>query len=371
MLPERINLKSSDIDNEKWWLLPGCGFDVKGQVDKLKAANDFESWLSQTKEDMIGYWAEYLARFPVLPINIKFENGKIIAPKYADSLWINTVSDKERNGAVKESIEKIENFLLDSPSGSMAILTSPPGWSGFEREGNTIVYPETQTYLFRIDENGNLDAVTIITDMSLMQNEKLLEVFELYINKNPLEREQIEDITRNPIFLKATNNKKYSHKEIVREIANVKGTNFARGKITFEDILELLKDRKEIQECDQEVEQKINEFLEKAKNSPVNYEYLEYLLGKTILEIGYISNRISNKQTSRHKIDYKQELKFQQTQAGCNGGGIINTSLGPRKIDEKRILCCECPFCHKKVEAEIYDGKIHCPKCKKEAVWSN
>lgn len=42
-------------------------------------------------------------------------------------------------------------------------------------------------------------------------------------------------------------------------------------------------------------------------------------------------------------------------------------------MGEKRILCCTCPFCNKLVEAEIFDGKIHCPApprgCGKSAPW--
>jgi len=39
--------------------------------------------------------------------------------------------------------------------------------------------------------------------------------------------------------------------------------------------------------------------------------------------------------------------------------------------DKKKKLCCTCPKCHRKVEAEIYNGKIHCPKCKAEADWKD
>ncbi len=42
----------------------------------------------------------------------------------------------------------------------------------------------------------------------------------------------------------------------------------------------------------------------------------------------------------------------------------------PSKLKEGIIiLCCTCPFCNKKVEAEISDGRIHCPKCKESAPW--
>jgi hypothetical protein len=36
---------------------------------------------------------------------------------------------------------------------------------------------------------------------------------------------------------------------------------------------------------------------------------------------------------------------------------------------EKKILCCTCPFCGQRVEAEIHNGKIHCPNCQKAVDW--
>lgn len=37
--------------------------------------------------------------------------------------------------------------------------------------------------------------------------------------------------------------------------------------------------------------------------------------------------------------------------------------------ESKKTLCCTCPACKKEVEAEIKNGKIHCPKCKASADW--
>lgn len=41
--------------------------------------------------------------------------------------------------------------------------------------------------------------------------------------------------------------------------------------------------------------------------------------------------------------------------------GMIKVVSSEKEIKK----CVECPFCHNTVDAEIYDGKIHCPKCKK------
>lgn len=39
--------------------------------------------------------------------------------------------------------------------------------------------------------------------------------------------------------------------------------------------------------------------------------------------------------------------------------------------EKKKILCCTCPKCYREVKAEIYAGKIHCPKCKAKADWQD
>lgn len=54
-----------------------------------------------------------------------------------------------------------------------------------------------------------------------------------------------------------------------------------------------------------------------------------------------------------------------------SGLALTKKSLILNFSSEKKTLCCTCPFCNQQVEAEIYDGKIHCPKCKKEVNWQS
>lgn len=42
-------------------------------------------------------------------------------------------------------------------------------------------------------------------------------------------------------------------------------------------------------------------------------------------------------------------------------------AINARPLNEKKTLECTCPYCQKRVKAEIYGGKIHCPKCNKKA----
>jgi len=74
-------------------------------------------------------------------------------------------------------------------------------------------------------------------------------------------------------------------------------------------------------------------------------------------------------------IEEMQRLGFLgQHSISCAGGVSTFTNVvlnnSSLLVENKRILCCTCPYCNKQVEAEIYGGKIHCPKCNAEAPWS-
>lgn len=58
------------------------------------------------------------------------------------------------------------------------------------------------------------------------------------------------------------------------------------------------------------------------------------------------------------------------------GSGIqirlaVSSIDGKISLEVKQILCCTCPLCGQKVEAEIYNGMIHCPSCHQSRPWRN
>ena len=70
--------------------------------------------------------------------------------------------------------------------------------------------------------------------------------------------------------------------------------------------------------------------------------------------------------------------EVREIMAGCGRSGGFEVdgketaqSVADFDPNKKRILCCTCPFCQEKVEAEISGGRISCPSCKKTAKWSN
>lgn len=384
MLKEFVFTASGDSSKEdfsgnEWWLLPGTGFDVRKQVNKLRKEGDSAKWLKQTKEDINGFWLEYLARLPALPIDIKFEEvdgaRKIVGSRYAGQLWVNTASDQERDGVVRASVEKIEETLLAVAPGSVVVMTSPPGWSGYPG----ILYPDTQTYVFKIDEEGKLDAITIVSDMDLLQNKKLLEIFEIYTGGST-EKEQIKQII-NGIVLLNGKEKTYVFEDVLSEIENVLGKPQIRDKSTFADARRLIAQRKEtghfIEEGNGFVAQKIKEFEARILLSS-SFAEIEFELGKTILEISdYSKTKQTEGTRTSGRINYNQVLSDLQKVGGCNGGGkhgelkVVPTPFGPRLVVVTEILCCTCPNpkCKKQVEALVYGGKIHCPECGAEAIW--
>ena len=63
--------------------------------------------------------------------------------------------------------------------------------------------------------------------------------------------------------------------------------------------------------------------------------------------------------------------KARMMMIGCGSSGLFSVQdKGLNLMQEKTKLCCTCPFCSQKVEAEIGGGIIKCPSCKRTAPYS-
>ena len=63
--------------------------------------------------------------------------------------------------------------------------------------------------------------------------------------------------------------------------------------------------------------------------------------------------------------------KAKMMMIGCGASGLFSVAdKGLNITPEKTKLCCTCPFCSQKVEAEIGGGIIKCPSCKRTAPYS-
>jgi hypothetical protein len=374
MLTERI--KGTSLD----YVFPmaelaGTGYDVLGDIERFEKDRSVQS----ITENMKAYWAEYLVRFPVLPIPIQFDyvggRKRVIAPRYGNRLLIDTVSANERNGAVLDSTKRICDFLENQAKpGSMALFTSPVGYSGFmTRDGSPVIYRDSQTYVYMVNQGGQIDAITLVTDMSLDQNERFLEEMGgVYV-------EGAEKVVRSPLFFKEG----FDFYDVLQKIAEVKGGEFARGDKTFSDMRDLIARRGELLSLDSATNYKIYEFeawvVQNIHDTDSqSMDLLKRKIAKTVLEISHNMMVQGREEYGESRsIDYNGAFLYMQSLGGCNGGGIMEMPYGPREYEssdtEVKYLCCKCPFCKKKVIAEIYDGRIHCPKkpkgCGAWAVW--
>lgn len=177
-----------------WRLLDKTGFSITSQIDLLyesQLLNTEESeeqviqtWLDQTEEDTKGFIIEYLTQKLTFPIYLKTgvvnNERTIIAPKYGGKRMVDLVLEQERRGSVKYSLEKkIEPFLLDAPEGSIAVLTSPEGWSGLKTDmkngvGDDIIFPDSQTQIYQ-KKGEDIVGFTIRTDLSLDEHREVIK----------------------------------------------------------------------------------------------------------------------------------------------------------------------------------------------------
>lgn len=336
------------LSQDKWWLLEGTGFNVRTQIEKLikesrqkgALSEAIKVWLGQTKEDLQGFWLEYICQKLVLPIQIeKVEiKGKeqIICPRYGHQPLLETVSEQERNGAVTDSLTRIIDFLLKAPPGSMAIFVSPAGWSGLKTsEGKDISYPETQIYAYHVEKSGKIKAVTIRTDNTLAQNETFvgwLKNQELGRASSDNLQERIENVTRNPVFLEGSS-EDFGFDKLARALQIIRNSSFVLKNRTFRELLEDLKNIERISVVDQKTSALIETFADFVTNStfastPKSLELIAEKLGKTVLEIS-AAKRVLDNHLSILPLDewfYRKELDYLRTIGGCNGGGLLGLS---------------------------------------------
>jgi hypothetical protein len=367
---------SPSLENQ-WWYLSGTGFDVKLQIDKLRrdasqklslgipVSEIMADWIEQTSQDLESFRLEYILRHLVLPIKIEkiVIDGKveIVASNYGNQPLLETASEKERNGAAKESVEKIVNFLSEAKPESIAVLISPAGWSGLKNsDGQEIFYPETQIYAFYVNSLGKIEAITIRTDTTLEENETLLSFLtdnQYQKTKKTLE-ERIEAITRNPVFFQQEN---FGFLQLVQAIKLIKNSPYINGSRTFEELFWDLKNKDKLLEIDEATKQLLRNFESFAKNfsdlDPNNLEILAQKLGTTVLAISAIERKQIIPSLPFDPYLIYKELNYLRSIGGCGGGG---TTLSPNILFTYSLGGARKIF----LENTETRGK-HCGKCGK------
>jgi len=371
-------------DQDNKYLLPGVGFSVKKQVKLL--IDDYREilnkggviddvlplWLERTREDIELFCYEYPLGMFVFPNRIEVgenkEGGTVFyAPRYRKNL-MDTILPQERDGAVVEGIKRTEELFGVIPNNSCALLVSPLGESGLQDDrGSEIEYLDTQIYTYLKDQEGEVQSVTLRTDLSLGECEELI-LGAPEKRKTIWERAKI--VASTPRASVAG-----SFEEVVELLESLTGRNYQN---LYKEIDKWSKSRI----LDPKIIARMERFetlvLENISDlTPKQTRLLAIELGKTILDI-YLVIQDESGDPAGSKYSYFDALSKLQQLPGCNGGGkvtslpLIFTSFGPRLIkakmmNERASFCCRCPVCKNETTAEVYNGTIKCPLCGSEA----
>ena len=399
-------------EHKPWYCLPGTGFNVKLQIDQLE--DDLSSGVTldqsfqKIEQDIQGFKIEYLCEGLLFPIVLGKQQvegqERIVAPLYNNKLLVDTVTEQERSGAVKKSVKAVEEFLLSAPQGSIAIMTSPDGWSGYDG----ITYQDSQTYIWQVGTADQIQGFTVRTDMSLAQNRELLNFFGQDLSDCTLPKEQIIETVSKPVLIRHYDNQKaWNFQDVVDVIKHIKKSPYAYKNRYFSEIYASLKNPQALWTLDQitkrlteKLKQKFKKILSNGYTRVIRIE-LEKSLGIAVLELAqsirHPSKTLSEVEGSQilrefeeqesAAIPYAQiaayeEILYQVQQLpGCAGGGqtktIFEGTLTPREITksklpqaEKILSCVKCPFCEIIVNAIIAGGKIYCPSCENSVAYS-
>lgn len=391
-------------------VLPGTGWDMEGQLqvwakDFFQGCLEGESFpetrersLKKTGEDFWGFYWEYLKRLSLLPIYANFKKidgqRRVIAYRYGDRPYEEIVGPVEREGAVKETVEEIVTILPNLPSGSMVVMTSPPGWSNLGAD-----HPCSQTYVYKVNQN-DLEALTIRSGMDLAESEEFLAILkgeeqDSFQSALLSKKERIKKTVKNLVILDG-NEGDHDFSEVIEAIREVRrgkpllideeigldGQVAKREMRTFDQLYKQLESKDNLSLLEKRIGLIINRFEVWAKEkmndlSADSLRQLALAIGETIYRMDQAIEQFETEKDEEQRaylvyapfLDFGQkevEERLERIQAvgGCSGGGRegISPLLGiepkTKTVNgELYIECCGgyykkgtiCPTCGKKI----------------------
>jgi len=372
---EVTRIKSEPLQsNTPWYYLAGTGFYVREQIAQImrglhgevtqnkKLSDVIDGEMLKVREDITSFEQEYLRQLLLLPITLERRviDGKesIVAPKYNGKLWKYAVTHEERSGAVYQTLfdsssegkKCVQDWLLVSKPGSMAIMISPSGWSGVEdAQKNKIVYPETQLYVWQIQADGQPKGFAFRYNPSFAQNvefQKRLGLPEIPVEETP---ENVMAMVRNVAFLEPDNGIINNFQDVVTLMQDIKGSSIAYQGKSFDEIRKLLTEPGILWNHDERTLSLIEEFqnfarLELSHINSDTERCLQIGLAVTVLQItnnykrklhetnsaNYIEST-NLRRTVRNELpigafffrmNYQEEAQELKKMPGCGGGGL-------------------------------------------------
>lgn len=354
---------------EKVFLLQGSGFNMTNQIDQW--VNEFNYFDPETKSrlvekimsDVTGFYHEFLSRRDVFPFDLEFrKNNKgekvVYASKYDQPLE-NITDSNERDGALLEGIKTAIELMKNAEPNTVVFLTSPDGWSGLP----TGAHPDSQTYVYWIDKDGDLKAMTLRTDIDLQSSEKLIEIGP----NNKGQRERIKDVVKTPAVMKVVDDGFIEVLDRIEEASNRK-FNKLRDEINNRETYKNLTSNDDI--TVKIILDHLRIFIEKNINGKDDdsIHNLAFEIGRSILDIqNEVNKRIKKYEDQAVTVGYdSREIKYhvlaQEVRQilGCSNGIQEQRGFG---FDSKGPLEFECPSCKRKNTrpyGQLIPNCLHC-----------
>lgn len=367
------------------------GFVLKNQMDLLQNIHDktaLSDWAGKTERDLQGFKLEFLSDHNVYTRKYEINRAerRIEEPQYGlkDGKPIDivdTISDEERNGSVKESLGKIKEFLLDAPDGAMGIMNSPLGKTGFKTpDGRDIDYMDS--YFFLLQKQGDkVMNYTIKTDFTLP---KCREVIKHVAGKNLPVDAPLEDYVRSIALIRPGENGINNIFDVVRALENVQpghafkdepSGQYRTWQHVYEDILK----GEELYNFDKETTAVIQKFTEFAKEGGHTKEELQKAIAVTVLRMSELffksredvphrdmQPKVWISPQGRIPTSFGEVLNQTAERRGCSGGGqktTVSNGLGTRLgivggSQEQEWF--KCPKCNYRASGPVGNS---CPDC--------
>lgn len=150
------------------------------------------------------YDAEFIKQEPVLPHRNYFgfwQSEKRLLGNNSRPV-IDSVDAYERMGSVKRAAKKVEDYLLEAENNSFVVSMSAKGPSGYlDENGSDVPYLNTYILVDWKDENGNLKGITLVTDLTIDQAEKVMADLGApanFLAKKGTQMQRVVNILENP-----------------------------------------------------------------------------------------------------------------------------------------------------------------------------
>ncbi|MBI4038675.1 hypothetical protein HY384_01815 [Candidatus Daviesbacteria bacterium] len=406
--PQGVQITSGVGENSQ---LEGTGFILSKEIKRLfKNYNQNirigktpeEAWAISVDESILNirtFVLEYIQSSTVLPHKNKLEEVNGVNRMVGDNgvLVVDGITGEERQGGVKEASLVVDNFISAKAPNRVAIINSPLGHSGlFKKDGSGITYKNNQAMVFWINEQGELNGLTLVTDLKEEQARALsvrLGVDEgLLTGQTELER--VSSIVRNPALFSYAQGLKNPAEYVLDKIVAIRGSSDFRlaqedGSIEIRSVEQTRKDIQRMtqlltfnQVIENYLAQLRNNLLGKLNNlndsiiqSEIARQIEETILGIVVDHLQKTPNKYYSLPSQYRSTPYStfQEDKFMlaaaflKTRAGCAGGGSSSSlrriSLGSGIFSTESLSTENRGGNCNKCGIPNLDNHYHCPEC--------